>query len=57
MGSRSRRWCRCSGRGGTNWEVLEEWKKELGFDRLVTYIAPDFDDPLPADFLITPGPC
>lgn len=42
-------------KGGLNWEVLEEWKRELGVDRLVTYIAPDFDDPLPEDFLITPG--
>jgi len=43
-------------RRGTNWEVLEEWKKEFGVDKLITYIAPDFDDPLPEDFLITPGP-
>lgn len=42
---------------GTNWEALERWKKERGVDRLVTYIAPDFDDPLPEDFLSTPGPC
>jgi prevent-host-death family protein len=41
---------------GLNWEVLEEWKRELGVDRLVTYISPDFDDPLPEDFLSTPGP-
>ncbi len=44
-------------RGGTNWEALEQWKKELGVESLVTYIAPDFDDPLPEDFLSTPGPC
>jgi prevent-host-death family protein len=43
-------------RGGTNWEALERWKKELGVETLVTYIAPDFDDPLPEDFLSTPGP-
>lgn len=41
---------------GLNWQVIEDWKKELGVDNLVTYIAPDFDDPLPEDFLITPGP-
>lgn len=40
--------------GGLNFEALEEWKRELGVDRLVTYIADDFDDPLPEDFLITP---
>ena len=43
-------------RQGINWEALEKWKKERGVDRIVKYIAPDFDDPLPADFLITPGP-
>ena len=41
---------------GLNWEAIEEWKRELGVDSLVTYIAPDFDDPLPEDFLSTPGP-
>jgi prevent-host-death family protein len=41
---------------GLNWEAIEEWKRELGVDALVTYIAPDFDDPLPEDFLSTPGP-
>jgi antitoxin (DNA-binding transcriptional repressor) of toxin-antitoxin stability system len=40
--------------GGLNWDALEQWKRELGVDRLVTYIAKDFDDPLPEDFLITP---
>ena len=43
-------------RSGTNWEALERWKKERGVDRLITYIAPDFDDALPEDFLSTPGP-
>jgi prevent-host-death family protein len=43
-------------RRGTDWEALERWKKELGVDRIVTYIAPDFDDPLPEDYLSTPGP-
>jgi antitoxin (DNA-binding transcriptional repressor) of toxin-antitoxin stability system len=41
-------------RGGVNWEALEQWKKDRGVDRIVTYIADDFDDPLPEDFLITP---
>ena len=43
-------------KGGINWDALERWKKDRGVDRIVTYIAPDFDDPLPEDFLITPGP-
>ncbi len=41
-------------RAGIKFEVLEAIKKELGVDKLVTYISPDFDDPLPEDFLITP---
>ncbi len=41
-------------KGGIDFEALERWKKERGVDRIVTYIAPDFDDPLPAAFLITP---
>lgn len=41
---------------GLNFEALREWKKRRGVDRIVTYIADDFDDPLPEDFLITPGP-
>ena len=41
---------------GTDWEALERWKAELGVEKLVTYIAPDFDEPLAEDFLITPGP-
>ncbi len=43
-------------RVGLDWESFEAWKREKGVDRLVTYIAPDFDDPLPEDFLSTPGP-
>jgi prevent-host-death family protein len=46
----------CQERRGLNWQAIEDWKKELGVERIVTYIAPDFDDPLPEDFLITPGP-
>jgi antitoxin (DNA-binding transcriptional repressor) of toxin-antitoxin stability system len=40
-------------RAGINFEALEAIKKELGVDKLVTYIATNFDDPLPEDFLIT----
>ncbi len=39
---------------GINWEALTAYKKKHGVDTIVTYIAPDFDDPLPEDFLITP---
>lgn len=41
-------------KGGIDWEGLARFKRERGIDKIVTYIAPDFDDPLPEDFLITP---
>ncbi|MGH6872136.1 MAG: type II toxin-antitoxin system Phd/YefM family antitoxin [Rhizomicrobium sp.] len=43
-------------KGGINWEAGDKFLKERGVDRLFSYIAPDFDDPLPEDFLITPLP-
>ena len=41
---------------GLNREGLEEFKRARGIDKIVTYIAPDFDDPLPEDFLLQPLP-
>jgi prevent-host-death family protein len=41
-------------KGGINFAALDAIKKELGITHLVSYIAPDFDDPLPEDYLITP---
>jgi antitoxin (DNA-binding transcriptional repressor) of toxin-antitoxin stability system len=41
---------------GINWEGLREYKRKHGIGRVVEYIADDFDDPLPEDFLITPFP-
>jgi antitoxin (DNA-binding transcriptional repressor) of toxin-antitoxin stability system len=43
-------------RGGINWEALEDYKKKHGITKFVEFIAEDFDDPLPEDFLITPQP-
>ncbi len=43
-------------KGGIDWEALAEFKRERGIDRFVTYIADDFDDPLPEDFLLKPLP-
>ncbi len=40
-------------KGGINFAALDQIKKDLGVTNLVTYVAPDFDDPLPEDFLIT----
>jgi prevent-host-death family protein len=37
-------------KGGFDFEALKRWKKERGIDKLVTYVAPDFDDPLPDSF-------
>ena len=41
-------------KGGVDFDALDRWKKARGIEQIVTYIAPDFDDPLPEDFLITP---
>jgi prevent-host-death family protein len=40
---------------GLNWEALRAFKKEHGIEKVVEWISPDFDDPLPEDFLITPN--
>lgn len=42
------------GRGGVDWEAGDAYLKERGLERPVFWIADDFDDPLPEDFLITP---
>jgi antitoxin (DNA-binding transcriptional repressor) of toxin-antitoxin stability system len=42
--------------GGIDWEGGRRYLRERGIERLVTYIAPDFDDPLPEDFLLQPLP-
>ena len=39
--------------GGINFAAGKAYLKELGLVHAVSYIAPDFDDPLPEDFLIT----
>jgi prevent-host-death family protein len=43
-------------KGGVDWDAADKFLKDHGVDRLFSYIAPDFDDPLPEDFLITPLP-
>ena len=42
-------------RGGINWQAGEAFMKERGITQVFSFIAPDFDDPLPEDFLITPN--
>jgi antitoxin (DNA-binding transcriptional repressor) of toxin-antitoxin stability system len=43
-------------KGGTDWEAGERYLRENGIKRSKGWISPDFDDPLPEDFLITPLP-
>ena len=43
-------------KGGLDFEALERRKKELGIDRVFGDPSPDFDDPLPEDFLLRPLP-
>ena len=41
-------------RGGVDFEAGHRFMDERGIKRMFTYVAPDFDAPLPEDFLITP---
>ena len=41
---------------GIDWEAGERFLREHGATEFFSYVAPDFDDPLPEDFLITPLP-
>jgi prevent-host-death family protein len=37
---------------GLRLEAVDEFKRKHGIETIVTYIADDFDDPLPEDFLL-----
>jgi prevent-host-death family protein len=41
---------------GLRFEAIEEFKRERGINTLVEFIADDFDEPLPEDFLLRPLP-
>jgi prevent-host-death family protein len=43
-------------KGGIDWKAGERFLRERGIDKLFSYVAPDFDDPLPEDFLLKPLP-
>jgi prevent-host-death family protein len=42
--------------GGLNIEAIAEFKRKHGIDRIFEFVADDFDDPLPEDFLLRPLP-
>jgi len=41
---------------GIRWAAVAAFKKKHGVDKIVEWIAEDFDDPLPEDFLLQPLP-
>ena len=41
---------------GLRLEAVDEFKKRHGLQSIVTFIAEDFDAPLPEDFLLRPLP-
>jgi prevent-host-death family protein len=43
-------------KGGTDWEAGYRYMREQGIDKFFGELPPDWDDPLPEDFLITPLP-
>jgi prevent-host-death family protein len=43
-------------RKGLRLETIEEFERKHGIETIVAFIADDFDDPLPEDFLLRPLP-
>jgi len=43
-------------RGGLRLEAIDAFMEKHGVTSIVPYIADDFDDPLPEDFLLQPLP-
>ncbi len=43
-------------KGGIDWEAGQAYLRSIGVTDAVPYIADDFDDPLPEDFLLRPLP-
>ncbi len=43
-------------KAGLDFEALAEYKRKHGIDRIFGYVAEDFDEPLPEDFLLKPLP-
>jgi prevent-host-death family protein len=40
---------------GARLDAVEAFRRKHGVERLVSFVADDFDAPLPEDFLTTPG--
>lgn len=43
-------------KGGIDWKAMQAHLRSIGIENAVPYIAEDFDDPLPEDFLLRPLP-
>jgi prevent-host-death family protein len=43
-------------KGGIDWEAGKRFLRERGISDPFPYVAPDFDEPLPEDFLLRPLP-
>jgi prevent-host-death family protein len=43
-------------RKGLRLDAIDEFKRQHGIERIVEFLANDFDDPLPEDFLLRPVP-
>jgi prevent-host-death family protein len=43
-------------KGGLDLAAAEEYKRKHGIKEMFRYVADDFDDPLPEDFLLRPLP-
>ena len=43
-------------KGGIDFEAGRRWLEERGITNPVPWISPDFDNPLPEDFLLRPLP-
>jgi prevent-host-death family protein len=41
---------------GARLDAIDAFKRKHGVERIVAFVADDFDSALPEDFLITPGP-
>ncbi len=52
MGSRPSILSRIGARPGLRLEAVDDFKKRDGLESLVTFVAEDFDAPLPEDFLL-----